>query len=189
MSRSPAAAIRRQATVFLAEHAANVTQSPAGRLRDTMSQYLVERIEGLPNVTVVTSAEIAALKGEGGAWESICLRDWRTGEESWRDVRYLFSFIGAEPTPTGSAPPAFNATSRASSRPAATTDCRSKPAGKAAVGDVRAGSVKPRRPAVGDAQVVAAIHAISPRRRGDSRRSPWRQPPLPDALPAAPLLL
>src|SRR4030095_641002 len=86
-----------QATVFLAEHAANVTLVARRPLRETMSQYLVDRIEGLANVTIVAGAEIAALKGEGGALEAVRLRDRKSGEESWRDVRYLFSFIGAEP--------------------------------------------------------------------------------------------
>src|SRR5687768_11529144 len=86
-----------QATVFLAEHAKSVALVARRPLRDTMSQYLVERIESLPNVTVTAGAEIAALRGEGGALEAICLRNRENREEGWRDVRYLFSFIGAEP--------------------------------------------------------------------------------------------
>jgi thioredoxin reductase (NADPH) len=127
-----------------------------------MSQYLVDRIEGLPNVTVVAGAEIAALKGEDGALESICLRNRDTGDESWRDVRYLFSFIGAEPNTDwlGASglerdKQGFLVTGGENRLPHETSR-----QGVFAVGDVRAGSVKRVASAVGDgAQVVAAIHA------------------------------
>ena len=47
-----------------------------------MSHYLVERIESLPNVEVVTGAEIAALEGAGGALDAIRWRDLASGMET-----------------------------------------------------------------------------------------------------------
>jgi len=151
-----------QATVFLAEHAASVTLIARRPLRQTMSQYLVDRIEGLPNVTIVADVEIVALKGEDGALEAICLRNRKTGEEGWQEVRYLFSFIGAEPNTdwlgaSGLArdKQGFLLTGGEGRLPLETSR-----EGVFAVGDVRAGSVKRVAAAVGDgAQVVAAIHA------------------------------
>jgi thioredoxin reductase (NADPH) len=154
-----------QATVFLAEHAASVTLVARRPLRETMSQYLVERIEGLPNVNVVAGAEIATLQGQGGALEAICLRDRRSGEETNRRIRYLFSFIGAEPNTDWLAASGlqrdrlgFLLTGEAAGDSRLPLETSRK--GVFAVGDVRANSVKRVASAVGDgAQVVAAIHA------------------------------
>ena len=66
-------------------------------LSATMSQYLIERIEGLANVEIVTGAEIAALEGAGGVLEAVTWRDRASGAETRRPARFLFSFIGAEP--------------------------------------------------------------------------------------------
>src|SRR4030095_3753369 len=76
---------------------ANVTLVARRPLRETMSQYLIERIESLPNVKVIAGAEVAALEGSDGALDSISLRDRATGCETNHQVRPLFSFIGAEP--------------------------------------------------------------------------------------------
>jgi thioredoxin reductase (NADPH) len=151
-----------QATVFLAEHAAHVTLVARRPLRDTMSRYLVDRIEGLPNVTVAAGTEIAALKGNDGALDAVCLRDRASGEEKWQDLRYLFSFIGAEPNTDWLGASGlkrdnqgFLITGEEGRLPLETSR-----EGVFAVGDVRAASVKRVASAVGDgAQVVAAIHA------------------------------
>jgi thioredoxin reductase (NADPH) len=63
-----------QATVFLAGHASHVTLVARRPLRETMSQYLIERIESLPNVSVVIGAEVSDLEGADGALEAIRLR-------------------------------------------------------------------------------------------------------------------
>src|SRR3954454_7644759 len=52
-----------QATVFLASRARKVTLIARRPLRETMSQYLVDRIESLPNVDVIVGCEIAGLQG------------------------------------------------------------------------------------------------------------------------------
>ena len=153
-----------QATVFLAGRARRVTLIARRPLDQTMSQYLVERIEALPNVDVVTGGEIAALEGRDGALEAVSWRDRGSGVVTRRPASYLFSFVGAEPNtgwlgasglkldPRGFIPTGEDV---ADDRLPLETSRR----GVFAVGDVRAGSVKRVAAAVGDgAQVVAAIH-------------------------------
>ena len=65
-------------------------------LAASMSSYLVERIEGLPNVTVLTRTEISGLEGSDGLLEAVHWRD-ASGGETRRAIRHLFSFIGVDP--------------------------------------------------------------------------------------------
>src|SRR5689334_1632118 len=55
-----------QATVYLASRARRVTLIARRPLSETMSQYLVSRIEAQPNVDVVIGCEISALEGADG---------------------------------------------------------------------------------------------------------------------------
>jgi thioredoxin reductase (NADPH) len=133
-------------------------------LEQTMSQYLVERIRAQPNVDVVIGCEIAALDGAGDKLKSVSWRDRQSGAESRRDVRYLFSFIGAEPNTDWLQHSGIKLDGRGfiltdeevgDDRLPLETSRR----GVFAVGDVRASSVKRVAASVGDgAQVVAAIH-------------------------------
>jgi len=151
--------------VFLAGQAAKLTLLARKPLAATMSAYLVERIEGLANVEVVTGVEIAALRGEEGQLGAIVWRDLASGAETSRPARHLFSFIGAAPNTDWLAlsglkvdPRGFVCTGAdaGESRLPLETSRR----GVFAIGDVRAGSVKRVAAAVGDgAQAVAAIHA------------------------------
>jgi thioredoxin reductase (NADPH) len=154
-----------QATVFLTGHARKVTLIARRPLRDTMSQYLVERIEACPNVEVVIGAEVAALHGSDGQLDELTLRDSASGGETRRAARYLFSFIGAEPNTDWMR----NSGIRLDDRGFVLTGdevgkdrfpLETSRRGIFAVGDVRSCSVKRVAAAVGDgAQVVAAIHA------------------------------
>jgi len=150
-----------QATVFLAGHASHVTLVARRPLRETMSQYLIERIESLPNVSVVIGAEVSDLEGADGALEAIRLRCRTTGSETRTECRYLFSFIGAEPNTDWLQSSGLKLDERGfvmtggDDRLPLETSRR----GIFAVGDVRSGSVKRVAASVGDgAQVVAAIH-------------------------------
>jgi thioredoxin reductase (NADPH) len=153
-----------QATVFLAGRARRVTLIARRPLEQTMSQYLVERIRAQPNVDVVIGCEIAALDGAGDKLKSVSWRDRQSGAESRRDVRYLFSFIGAEPNTDWLQHSGIKLDGRGfiltdeevgDDRLPLETSRR----GVFAVGDVRASSVKRVAASVGDgAQVVAAIH-------------------------------
>src|SRR6185437_14780044 len=86
-----------QATVFLASRARHVTLLARRPLAATMSQYLIDRIESLPNVDVVIGCEISQLEGASGELEAIVTNDRAAGTEERRPARFLFSFIGAEP--------------------------------------------------------------------------------------------
>ena len=86
-----------QATVFLSSRARRVTLLARRPLEDTMSQYLIERIRAQPNIDVVVGCEISSLNGADGVLNAISWRDKASGCVTLRPVRYLFSFIGAEP--------------------------------------------------------------------------------------------
>ena len=154
-----------QATVFLASRAKQVTLVARRSLQDTMSQYLIDRIDSLPNVEVVIGAEVAALEGDDGKLNLVRLRHRSSGELTTHETQYLFSFIGAEPNTDWLANSGLQldragflltGAQVASDRFPLETNKR----GIFAVGDVRSGSVKRVASAVGDgAQVVAAIHA------------------------------
>ena len=153
-----------QATVFLAGQARRVTLVARRPLAETMSQYLIERIEAQPNIEVVIGAEVAALRGHDGQLEGLTLRDRRSGGEWQRPASYLFSFIGADPNTDWLAGSGLKLDQRGFilTGPEARAGClpleTSRP-GVFAVGDVRAGSVKRVAASVGDgAQVVAALH-------------------------------
>jgi len=154
-----------QAAVYLASQVGKVWLLARRDLRETMSSYLVERIEAKPNITVLTGTEVIGLEGQHGALEAIRWKNRSTGEETRRAVRHLFLFIGAEPNTGWLAecdvaldPKGFVCTSAefgAGGRPMETSR-----RGVFAIGDVRSGSIKRVAAAVGEgAQVVAALHA------------------------------
>jgi thioredoxin reductase (NADPH) len=161
-----------QAAVYLSEHAAHVTLlARRSSLRETMSAYLVDRIESIPNIKVVTGAEVSALEGQDGILEAICWRDRGSGVEKRQQVRQLFLFIGAEPNTDWLLQSELEVDERGFVRTGASCTRDRLPLetsrpGVFAVGDVRSGSVKRVAAAVGDgAQVVAAIHAYLARER------------------------
>jgi thioredoxin reductase (NADPH) len=154
-----------QAVVYLASQAAKVWLLVRGRdLAASMSRYLVDRIASLPNVEVVTQAQVSGLEGRDGMLEAVRWRQGASCEEVRRPVRHLFLFIGAQPNTdwlSGSGvaldPKGFVATGADADRAALETSRR----GVFAIGDVRAGSVKRVAAAVGEgAQVVAALHGF-----------------------------
>jgi thioredoxin reductase (NADPH) len=154
-----------QAVVFLAGHAARVTLLVRKPLAATMSSYLVERIESLANVEVVTGAEVVGLEGADEQLEAIRWRDLASGRETRCPVRQLFSFIGADPNTgwLGNSGPTLDPRGFVQTGADAGADrlpLETSRRGVFAVGDVRCGSVKRVAAAVGDgAAVVAAIHA------------------------------
>jgi thioredoxin reductase (NADPH) len=86
-----------QAAVFLSQTAARVLMLVRGNgLSDTMSRYLVHRIEGIANIELHTNAEIVALEGNGRL-EHVQFTDKRTGEVSRVAVRHVFLMTGAVP--------------------------------------------------------------------------------------------
>jgi thioredoxin reductase (NADPH) len=153
--------------VYLASQASRVWMLVRGsRLADSMSEYLVERLSGLPNLTVLLQTEVSALDGDHGALEAVRWRHARgDAAETRRQLRHLFLFIGAEPNTTCLAP----AEVKLDPNGFVLTGCQVGPGSRAqletswpgvfAIGDVRAGSVKRVAAAVGEgAQVISAIH-------------------------------
>ncbi len=154
-----------QAVVYLARHVKKVWMIVRGaNLEATMSQYLVDRIKGLPNVEVLTRTEICGLQGDGGTLATLHWKNRETGAESVHAIGHLFLFIGADPNTdwlAGSGialdEKGFIVTGGDKARHALATSRD----GVFAIGDVRAGSVKRVAASVGEgAQVVAALHAF-----------------------------
>jgi thioredoxin reductase (NADPH) len=65
-------------------------------LADTMSRYLIRRIEDNPAIELRTRPQIIALEGERNV-ERVRWRDDRTGEVDTRDIRHVFIMTGAVP--------------------------------------------------------------------------------------------
>jgi thioredoxin reductase (NADPH) len=86
-----------QAAVFLAGVAARVNMLVRGRgLAESMSRYLIQRIDGTPNVSVHVRTQIEALDGDNGL-ERMRWAHLDTGERETRDIRNLFLMTGADP--------------------------------------------------------------------------------------------
>jgi thioredoxin reductase (NADPH) len=86
-----------QAAVHFSRFADRVTMLVRGdSLAKSMSHYLIEQIEGLPNVEVRTGTEAVAAAGEEGRLKRLRLRG-PGGEEHDEDVDACFVFIGAAP--------------------------------------------------------------------------------------------
>ena len=86
-----------QAAVYLSGYARHVYVLVRGEgLEDSMSRYLIHRIENTPNIALRTHTELAELTGD----ETLEAARWKnsvTGEETVRPVRHVFIFIGAVP--------------------------------------------------------------------------------------------
>jgi thioredoxin reductase (NADPH) len=86
-----------QAAVFLSETAKHVHMLVRSNgLADTMSRYLIRRIEESPNITLHTCTEIVALEGEHHL-ERLTWRDKNTGTMEKHDFRHVFLMTGATP--------------------------------------------------------------------------------------------
>jgi thioredoxin reductase (NADPH) len=158
-----------QAAMFLSRHAANCTMLVrANGLAATMSDYLVQRIEASPRITLLTETEITELGGERFL-ETVTWTDRASGESKVNPIRNVFVMIGAAPN-TGWLedcleldPKGFVLTGRVAGSQQDAGDVGSafatSRAGVYAVGDVRSGSVKRVASGVGEGSVVVqAIH-------------------------------
>ena len=86
-----------QAAVFLSQTARRVYMlvRSAG-LSETMSRYLIQRIEQNPAIELHYRTEIVALDG-GSELERVTWRDNTTGQLSTHDIRHVFIMAGAAP--------------------------------------------------------------------------------------------
>jgi thioredoxin reductase (NADPH) len=86
-----------QAAVFLAQTAKRVYMLVrAGGLADTMSRYLIRRIEQNPAIELRTQTEIVALEGNGHL-ERVQWRNKQSGATETRDIKHVFLMTGAAP--------------------------------------------------------------------------------------------
>jgi thioredoxin reductase (NADPH) len=166
-----------QAAVFLAQNAKCVHMLVRGTsLADTMSRYLIRRIEEHASITLRTCTEIVALEG-AERLERVRWRDNQTGAIENRDIRHVFVMAGAIPNTrwlgecvaldpkgfikTGSdlSPADLSAAHWPLSRLPHLLET-SLP-GVFAVGDVRSGNVKRVASAVGEGSIaIASVHQV-----------------------------
>jgi thioredoxin reductase (NADPH) len=86
-----------QAAIFLAHTASKVHILVRGKsLSDTMSRYLIRRIEDTPNIELRVETEIDELAG-GDQLERVTCVDKRTGARQTHAVGHVFLMTGASP--------------------------------------------------------------------------------------------
>ena len=87
-----------QAAVAAARYARRVTMLVRGpSLSDTMSKYLIDQIEGTPNITVRTGATVRGVRGERMLEAIAVATVGSEGDAEEVPAGALFIFIGAEP--------------------------------------------------------------------------------------------
>ena len=162
-----------QAAVFLAQTARKVHMLVrSNQLADTMSRYLIQRIEENPGIEMHFKTEVVGLDGDGHL-ERVTWQDKVSGETSVHPIRHVFIMAGASPrtewlrgcvTMDGKG---FILTGRDLDTAAGSSAWRlarspqmletSLP-GVFAVGDVRSGNVKRVASAVGEGAI--AVHMV-----------------------------
>jgi thioredoxin reductase (NADPH) len=166
-----------QAAVFLAETAKHVhLLVRKDGLADTMSRYLVRRIEEHPAITLRARTELVALDGDRHL-DRVQWRDTRTGVVEARDIRHVFMMTGAVPntgwldgcvaldergfikTGPDLSPEDLTTAAWPLVRPPYLLETN-RP-GVFAVGDVRGGNIKRVASAVGEGSIaVAFVHQV-----------------------------
>ncbi|RZJ74113.1 MAG: FAD-dependent oxidoreductase [Flavobacterium sp.] len=67
-----------------------------GNLSDTLSDYLIQRIASIKNITVLYHSEVTGLDGDHSL-SRIKIRNSQDGVENWHDTSKLFICIGGKP--------------------------------------------------------------------------------------------
>jgi len=166
-----------QAAVFLAQTARRVYMLVrSDSLAQTMSRYLIRRIEESPNISLLTNTEVTSLEGNDHL-ETVAWRNQETGETEKHAITALFSMIGAVPNSAwlqgcvACDEAGFIKTGTDLSRadlerakwPLSRTPYMLETSlpGVFAVGDVRAGNVKRVASAVGEGSIaVSFVHQV-----------------------------
>lgn len=87
--------------MHFAKYAEHVTMLVRGEsLTKSMSQYLIDQIESMPNITVRPYCSVVEVDG-ATSLEKIVIADSRQGTQETVPATSLFIFIGAMPQPTG----------------------------------------------------------------------------------------
>ena len=166
-----------QAAVFLAQTAGRVhVLVRSGGLAESMSRYLVRRIEDNPAITLHTHTEIVALEG-GDHLERVRWHDRQTGDTETHAIRHIFLMTGAIPNTSWlDGCVVRDAKGFIKTGPDLTQEELAEahwPPGRApylletslpgvfAVGDVRAGNIKRVASAVGEGSIsISFVHQI-----------------------------
>ena len=166
-----------QAAVFLAQTAGKVHMLVrSDGLAETMSRYLIRRIEETPAIELRTATEIVGLEGDGHL-EGVRWRDNRSGDTTSHAIRHMFLMLGAVPNtawlagclaldPSGfiKTGPDLSSDDLSSARwPLARSPhlLETSLPGVFAVGDVRGGNIKRVASAVGEGSIaVAFVHQV-----------------------------
>ncbi len=166
-----------QAAVFLAQTAKHVhVLVRKDGLAETMSRYLVRRIEEHPAITLRTRTEIVALEGERFL-DRVRWRDGRTNAVEAHDIRHVFMMTGAVPNTswldgcvaldgrgfikTGPDLSADDLRSAGWPLPRSPYLLETSRPGVFAVGDVRGGNIKRVASAVGEGSIaIAFVHQV-----------------------------
>jgi thioredoxin reductase (NADPH) len=166
-----------QAAVFLAESCRHVhVLVRSSGLSDTMSRYLIRRIEDNPNITLHTHTEVVELRGRNQL-EGVVWRQNETGVAEPRDIRHVFLMTGATPNTAwldgcvAMDPKRFVKTGPDLSKDDLTKAqwplardphlLETTLPGVFAVGDVRSGSIKRVASAVGEGSVaISFVHRV-----------------------------
>src|SRR5438874_1359445 len=166
-----------QAAVFLAQTAKRVHMLVrGGGLAESMSRYLIRRIEQNPAIVLRTHTEIVALEGSSHL-ERVRWRNDQTGKIETQDIRHVFVMTGAVPSTdwlvgcvaldakgfikTG--PDLSQDDLAAASWPLATPPhlLETSLPGVFAVGDVRGGNTKRVASAVGEGSIaISFVHQV-----------------------------
>jgi thioredoxin reductase (NADPH) len=166
-----------QAAVFLAQTVRRVHMLVRGAgLADTMSRYLVRRIEENPAIVLHTGTELVAVEGNGHL-ERVRWRDKASASVSTHDLRHVFIMAGAVPntswlqrcvalddngfikTGPDLSPADLADAGWPLARPPYLLET-SRP-GLFAVGDVRGGNIKRVASAVGEGSIaIAFVHQV-----------------------------
>jgi thioredoxin reductase (NADPH) len=86
-----------QAAVYLSQTARKVHMLVRSKqLSDTMSRYLIQRIEENPAIDLRCGTQIVALEGDTQL-ERVTWQDKQTGETSTHNIRHIFIMTGASP--------------------------------------------------------------------------------------------
>jgi thioredoxin reductase (NADPH) len=166
-----------QAAVFLAQSAARVHMLVRSTgLADSMSRYLIRRIEETPAIALRTGTELVRLEGDEHL-ERVHWRDNRAGEITSHGIRHVFLMTGALPNTAWLAGcVALDAKGFIKTGPDLSKDdldtarwplarpphlLETSLPGVFAVGDVRSGNIKRVASAVGEGSIaVAFVHQV-----------------------------
>jgi len=157
-----------QAAVFLSDYVSKIymlVRKPG--LAATMSRYLIDRLQSIPNIELCTDTELSNLDGgSDSGLSSVSWRSKKTNAETTKPIRHVFLFIGADPETEWLQgcgmkfdPDGFVVTGENGGADGVPVALASSVPGVFAIGDVRSGSVKRVGGAIGEgAAVVASIH-------------------------------